>query len=129
MSHSPPALLDELVGRVHIVDPDAEMVEADEILAPALRGLIGFEIEQRQPEDAVGQEHAFGQARIGFADDLEAEEALVELGRRPGIAHRHGEMADLRPCASGRGRYAALPSPPRLAPGARRNAAPGRASR
>ena len=97
LAHDPFAagFFDALLRRLDIIDPDAEVMQADEVLAHALRRPIALEGEERHVHQAIGQKDALGETRIGFSDHLEAENVLVELGRHPGIRHRHGNMAKL----------------------------------
>ena len=61
------------------------MVDANEILAGALRRLVALEMQDRQVDHAVSQEHALGQRAVEFGDFLQAHRLLVEFRRLPRI--------------------------------------------
>src|SRR5262249_46522795 len=104
----------------HVIAPEAEMVDADEVLAGALGGLVALELQDGEVDHAVGQEHALGQGAVELDDLLEAHGVLVELrglprildaqrnvtdaafglrghGRAPSTSHRTGSVAPIRP--------------------------------
>jgi hypothetical protein len=104
LAHDPTSAMgfDVLLGPFDIVDPNTEMMQADEIFALALGGLIGFVGEERHAEDAVGEEDAFREARIRLARHLQPENAFVEFRRQPWVAHRHGDVTKLAHRSSSR---------------------------
>src|SRR6185437_14354914 len=69
----------------HVVDPEADMVDADEIRAGALRGLVALEMEDGEVDHAVGQEHALGKRAVELDDLFQAQGLLVELGGLPRV--------------------------------------------
>ena len=48
----------------HVIDPEADVMDADIVLAGALRGLVALEVQDGQVDHPVGQEHALGQRAI-----------------------------------------------------------------
>src|SRR5581483_10889139 len=71
---------DALAERLQVVDDEAHVVDADEILAALVaRGVVGMELEEREVDDAVGEGQAVTIGRLDEAHLLEAEGALVEL--------------------------------------------------
>ena len=97
LAHQPLAagLHDLLPCRCGIIHPDPEMVQADMVAPGTLGRLIRFEMQQREVDHAIGQEDAFGKARIGLADHLHPEHVFVEFGGLPRVRHPHGDMAQL----------------------------------
>ena len=59
------------------------MVEADEIDAGALGRLVRLEVQDRQVDHAVGQEHALGQRPVQFRHFLKANASACRTRRSP----------------------------------------------
>ena len=78
----------------NIVDPEANVVDADVILARTLRRLVGLELQEGQIDDAIGQEYAFGERAVELRYLLEPERLLVELRGLPRILNAQCDMAD-----------------------------------
>src|SRR5262249_53147813 len=77
-----------------IVDPETDVVDANEILAHSLRRLIGLELQEGQIDDAIGQEYAFGERAVELRYLLEPERLLIELRSLPRILNAQCDMAD-----------------------------------
>src|SRR5262249_44718040 len=90
-------LLDLLLHGGEVVDLEAEMMRADEVLRIAQAGAAFAEvIEQRKIDHAVGQIDRGGEIERLLADALELEDILVEFGGFLQVAHHDCEMS--KPC-------------------------------
>ena len=69
-------------------------MDADEVLAGALRGLVALEVQDGEVDHAVGQEHALGQRAVELGDFLQAHGLLVEFGGLPGILDAQRDVTD-----------------------------------
>src|SRR5688572_6857794 len=78
----------------HVVDPEADMVDADEVHAGALRGLVALEVEDGEVDHAVGQEHALGQRAVELHDFLQPDRLLVEFGGLPRILYAESDVTN-----------------------------------
>src|SRR5450830_529736 len=85
-------LLDLLARIDDVVDPDADVMQADELAATIAGGFVGLVVQQRQRHGAVAQIDAARQRRIGLAYLLEAESLLIKLGRFPGIGNGDSDV-------------------------------------
>ena len=78
----------------HVIDPEADVVDADIVLAGALRGLVALEVQDGEVDHAVGQEHALGQRAVELGDFLQADGLLVEFGGLPRILDAQRDVTD-----------------------------------
>src|SRR5262249_39436819 len=78
----------------HVIHPEADMVDADIVLPGPLRRFVALEVQDREIDDTVAQEHALGQRAVKFGDLLEADSLLVEFGGLPGILDAQRDMTD-----------------------------------
>src|SRR5262249_46467144 len=78
----------------HVIDPEADVVNADIVRAGALRGLVALEVENGEVDHAVGQEHTLGQWAVELSDFLEADGLLVKLGGFPRVLDAKGDVTD-----------------------------------
>src|SRR5262249_15265605 len=77
-----------------VVDPEAKMVDANEVLARTLRRRIGLELQEGKIHDAIGQEHTFGERAVELRYLLEPECLLIELRGLPRVLNAECDMAD-----------------------------------
>src|SRR5262249_31635552 len=73
--------------------PEADVVNANEILARTLRRRVGLELQEGKIYDAVSQEHAFGEGAVELRYLLEPERLLIELRGLPRILNTQCDMA------------------------------------
>ena len=69
----------------HVIDPEADVMDADKILAGALGGLVALEVQDRQIDDPVGQEHPLGERAVEFRHFLQTHRLLVEFSGFPRV--------------------------------------------
>src|SRR6266850_4128519 len=78
----------------HVIDPEADVVDADKVHAGALRSLVALEVEDGEVDHAVSQEHALGQRAVELRDFLQAHSLLVEFGGLPRVLDAEGDVTD-----------------------------------
>src|SRR6516164_4412592 len=78
----------------NVVHPEANMVDANEILARTLRRSVGLELQEGKIHDAISQEHAFGEYAVELRDLLEPERLLIEFRGLPRILNAQCDMSD-----------------------------------
>src|SRR6185295_12109985 len=89
-------LLHRLAVLLQIVDDEAHVVDAVEVLAALVAGrVVGVELEEREVDHAVGEREAVAIRRLDIVHFLEAEGLLVELGGGLELRHRDGDVAQL----------------------------------
>src|SRR5262249_40421339 len=77
-----------------VVDPETDVMDADEVFAGALRGLIALEVQDGEVHDAIREEDAFGQWAVELRDFLQANGLLVEFGGFPGVLDAERDVTD-----------------------------------
>src|SRR5262249_3349117 len=82
----------------NVVDPEANVVDANEILARTLRRRVGLELQEGKIHDAISQEHAFGERAVELGYLFEPERLLIELRGFPRILNAQCDMTDTALC-------------------------------
>src|SRR5215468_2999807 len=78
----------------NVVDPEANVMDANEIFARTLRCHVGLELQEGKIHDAIGQEYAFGELAVELRYLLEPERPLIELRGLPRVLNAQCDMAD-----------------------------------
>src|SRR5688572_5620257 len=90
-------LLHALGVSLEVVDDEAHVVDAVEILAALVAGgVVAMELEQREVDDAVGEGEPVAIGGFDVVHFLETERLLVELGRRLELGDRDRDVTKLR---------------------------------
>src|SRR5262245_42725429 len=78
----------------NVVDPEANVVDTNEIFARTLRRRVRLELQEGKIHDAICQEHAFGERAVELRYLLEPERLLIELCGLPRVLNAQCDMAD-----------------------------------
>src|SRR4029450_3442484 len=89
-----PSVAHDLALFDNVVDPEANVVDANEIVARTLRRRVSLEFQEGKVHDAIGQEHAFGERTVKLRALLEAERLLIDLRGLPRVLNAQCDMAD-----------------------------------